>query len=62
MRSSLIRRRLPLVGPELSDEIAFAPVFSDAAWGNAARQGIPILRSPDELLAYVRENGIPIGP
>jgi hypothetical protein len=37
--------------------IGYAPGISDAAWGNAARQGIPILRSPDELLAYVREFG-----
>jgi hypothetical protein len=37
--------------------IGYAPHISDAAWGNAARQGIPILRSPDELLAYIREFG-----
>jgi hypothetical protein len=37
--------------------VGYAPDISDAAWANAARQGIPILRSPDELLAFVREFG-----
>lgn len=37
--------------------VGYAPGISDAAWRNAAQQGIPILRTPDELLAYVREFG-----
>jgi hypothetical protein len=37
--------------------VGYAPGISDAAWRNAASQGIPILRSPGELLAYVREFG-----
>ncbi len=37
--------------------VGYAPDISDAAWANSARQGIPILRSPDELLAFVREFG-----
>lgn len=37
--------------------IGYAPDISDAAWRNAAQRGIPILRSPSELLAYVREFG-----
>lgn len=37
--------------------IGYAPDISDSAWASAAREGIPILRSPNELLAYVREFG-----
>jgi hypothetical protein len=37
--------------------VGYAPGISDAAWRNAAQQGIPILRTPDELLAYAREFG-----
>lgn len=37
--------------------IGYAPDISAAAWQNAALQGITILRTPDELLAYLREFG-----
>lgn len=37
--------------------IGYAPGISDAAWRNAASEGIPILRSPSELLSYIREFG-----
>jgi hypothetical protein len=37
--------------------IGYAPDLGDAAWRNAAQQGIPILRSSNELLAYIREFG-----
>ena len=37
--------------------IGYAPTIPDAAWLNAARQGIPIARTPDELLAIIRELG-----
>lgn len=37
--------------------IGYAPGISDAAWRNAASEGIPILRSPGELLSYIKEFG-----
>ena len=37
--------------------IGYPPGICDGAWRNAASQGIPILRSPDELLAWIREFG-----
>jgi hypothetical protein len=37
--------------------VGYAPGISDAAWRNAASQGVPILRSPGELLACIREFG-----
>lgn len=37
--------------------IGFAPNMPDGAWGAAARQGIPIARDHDELLALIRELG-----
>lgn len=37
--------------------IGYAPDISAVAWRNAASLGIPILRSPDELLAYLKEFG-----
>lgn len=37
--------------------IGYAPGISDAAWHNAAQECITILRTPEELLAYVREFG-----
>ncbi|MEV4706193.1 hypothetical protein [Actinoplanes sp. NPDC049316] len=37
--------------------IGYAPDMTDAAWRNAARQGIAIARTPDELVAMVGEMG-----
>ncbi|MFF1527921.1 RHS repeat-associated core domain-containing protein [Cellulomonas sp. NPDC058312] len=37
--------------------IGYAPEIGDAAWRNAANQGIAILRTPDELVAYLKEFG-----
>jgi hypothetical protein len=34
--------------------IGYAPDISDAAVENAARQGIVILRTPEELVAFLR--------
>ncbi len=37
--------------------IGYAPGISDAGWRNAASEGIVILRSQDELIAYLKEFG-----
>lgn len=37
--------------------IGYAPDIPNAAWEAAARQGIPIARTPDELVAMVKELG-----
>jgi len=37
--------------------IGYAPGISDAAWRNAALEGISILRTPGELLNYIKEFG-----
>jgi len=37
--------------------IGFAPNMPNAAWEAAAREGIPIARTHDELIAMVREIG-----
>jgi len=35
--------------------VGYAPGIGAAAWDDAARNGVPIMRSMDELLAYLRE-------
>ena len=37
--------------------IGYAPGIPNGAWLNAARQGIPVARTLDELVAMVREHG-----
>lgn len=37
--------------------VGYAPRIGDAAWRNAALRGVPIMRTLDELLAYVGEFG-----
>jgi hypothetical protein len=35
--------------------VGFAPSMQNTAWVNAARAGVPIARSTDELIAIIRE-------
>lgn len=37
--------------------VGLAPEMSDAAWKNAALQGMPVFRTADDLIAYVKEFG-----
>jgi hypothetical protein len=37
------------------DTVGYAPTLKEGAWRNAAAQGIVILRTPSELIAYLKE-------
>lgn len=53
----LIGQLLATTSSTCRTAIGYAPGIPEGAWLNAAREGVPIARTPDELLAIIRELG-----